>query len=462
MTRLIFAKDEQVINNNISINSSDYVYCYYEIFFSNFNSIKKDYPLTEEEIFEIERFIFDKSFNWCSGQGLFNDGVNFLDKFELLLFLEINPFLINLVKIHEIFSGKKSFPGGILVLDDGSPETGSIRTILDILKQEYAVIIVEKWKKPPRFGAFGLIKHLIKKVLATVRNPFKSPRFTGKSILICEQGGHKLTDNFIFKLINAGVRVISVYPSVLNVRKYFFNKYYYPLRRYFHRPVNLSLEEIKYPPIIFRGIDISDYFYFVFKKYLKEHYYSVTLTDRALRRIISKNSITEFIILFDRSPGLRVLIETCHQFGIKVSMIQHGVVCRDIFPPIAADRYLIWGEYTKRIYSPEELSRVEFLTVGTTNYEDIAEIKNLSSKSRTDFFKMFNLDPGRELIIFATQTNDWYVEENESLIHIKAILEEFRVNSNRDKYYMIIKVHPRDDEKPYGRLVKEFKLEGIV
>lgn len=467
MNRLIFARNEDIVSVNINTDPSDSVYCYYEPFFKDLNSAKAEVKLDQARIYQLEKFIFEVSDTWYGDHSLPVAGINFLSIFELMIFEFLNPFLINLEKIKLLNYKGNQYPGGILLLFDSSLEMKGIKFILDLLDIKYRIKYISPViESDIDISFFQTVKNNIKKFFFLIRNPFKRYRISKdkKVVMVCEHGGHSLTDSFIDKLICNRIYVLSAYPSLKLGLKYYWNKYYLPAKRYMKKEQSeLRIKDAWKNPIIFEGNDISDFFYENLEKEFQKFYFFCRKNSENIdKRLNYLPQIKNCLILFDRAPALRVLIDLCHKHNISVSMIQHGVLARDVYPPVASDNYLIWGDYSQSIYPDHDHGDTRYYTVGTTNYETLGQVKSTAEENKREFYREFNIPEEKQLIIFATQTNDWYVEENESLIHINAIMEEFRKNSNREKYYIVIKVHPRDDEKLYERLVKEMNMSEDV
>ncbi|MDD3626842.1 MAG: hypothetical protein PHV06_05935 [bacterium] len=373
-----------------------------------------------------------------------DEGYNKLKIFEL----ELNLYLLLFIKNY--FFLKNIREHDIYIIDDNSLE---IRVIKDVLKYQNINFSEIKFQDDSK-NISGKLKELITGLiyfLKRLNNIFIST----KELIYLETTSHPLMEKVFLHLLKNTKESIVVGNKHKGLFKYIFNP------RVFLAPKTKNKEEPKYfiPKLdeeVIEGIDIRE----VILRYLE----GVKINPKLMLKINSylspnKMNIKSAVFLFDRYPNQKLLIENFQKHNIPVYMIQHGIY-GELEPPIEADYFFIWGDYMEKLLRSYRNEKLQTIKTGNYLYKNYLEKKKeiLSAKER--FEKMYKIKLDKKVMVFVTQPNDNGFLDNDTYENLIPLLSEMK--NYMDDWNLIIKIHPREDEKIYSKILNSLGLSKKV
>lgn len=132
------------------------------------------------------------------------------------------------------------------------------------------------------------------------------------------------------------------------------------------------------------------------------------------RLVPLRNKIKGIVFTFDWSPVMRVVASVCAELQIPRILVPHESVFVDrnkYYWDIgskasvpAADVILGWGGLQKEIFIQRGFPEDRFLAMGAPKFD--VHVNYTAQLSRPQFARLFGLDPGKKIILFASQPLD--------------------------------------------------------
>ena len=204
----------------------------------------------------------------------------------------------------------------------------------------------------------------------------------------------------------------------------------------------------------FLGFDVTDFvkdvlkFYFGSRKYV----YEVALVQELFKNAI----ITEqpkLIVTIDESSDLsKPMLDYAKSVGIKTLAIQHAFL--EQYPAfsdtISPDKIAAWGVTSAGQYAAQGFPAEQIITTGSPKFDSLAGQKFDAAAVA----QKYGLGTNKKTILFGSQP----ILESELTTILNALINYVNTNDLQ----LIIKLHPRENEKFYKKFVEQIKNKCII
>lgn len=192
---------------------------------------------------------------------------------------------------------------------------------------------------------------------------------------------------------------------------------------------------------------------------------------------IFKRKRPKAILIYNEAGALRYpAVVAAKKLGIPVIAIQHGIIYEghpyyfhipaniagegDYINFVLPDKTCVYGNYEKNLLKTYGSFPAEKIVVtGAPRYDSL--FKKIS-KQNDDVFRRYRIPRGKKYLLWATQTHDKIMSSSgENIVNAEAVFSQM---SSMEGWYLIIKLHPGEDQKAklYRKMSKKYGLKVTI
>ena len=187
-----------------------------------------------------------------------------------------------------------------------------------------------------------------------------------------------------------------------------------------------------------------------------------------IRRLVPlRTTLTAVVVTFDWAPVMRIIVDVCRELRIPTILIPHESVFIDrskyywdpnsqASVPIC-DVILGWGSLQREIFLERGYPAERFQIVGAPKFDTYFNYK--PQLTRQQFCRLFGLDPGRKIILFASQPLDSQLDTAAALSSQRAAILDLLAYCERHEAQMIVRLPPSKDDI-LGSMLRDMLLRS--
>ena len=201
--------------------------------------------------------------------------------------------------------------------------------------------------------------------------------------------------------------------------------------------------------LTYRGVPLLALLDNRFQQFFSQRGPRLVETTEWLHREIELKKPGMLVVIEDVAPIARNLARLFKLRGLPVLVIQHGALLSDTagfeVMPLEADKQAVWGDLCRQWHLIRGRCPESQVVTGNPRFDPIALGYDCS---RAEICQKLNLDPGRGIILVATEWGEWSFESGENYIRttLKALLAF-------PEKQIVVKLHPAYHEH-YRRVVQ--------
>lgn len=199
--------------------------------------------------------------------------------------------------------------------------------------------------------------------------------------------------------------------------------------------------------------DLDLYFSIRFKWIM----YYIETSNALLKRL----NINLVATICDLMMNTRSVVMTANSKSIPTLLVQQGLQVDDsgrFFLPLTCDKMALWGLSDKK-YMEKFGVKGERLVVTGSSLHDNVSIKKISDRKGEELFEKLKLDKNKKTIMLASQAFEglWGEKTIEEIIELLVT----SLKDSADKQ-LIIKLHPREEDKMPKKIVERYNAKNVA
>jgi hypothetical protein len=184
--------------------------------------------------------------------------------------------------------------------------------------------------------------------------------------------------------------------------------------------------------------------------------YRYLVTKNALEYLFMHLKGKNLILSNDTLLASNTAIHVAKQQTITDYVLQHGFLTH-FYIPTTATNYIVWGEKAKEWFIHHK-AKTNVLPLGTPRLDEFSIIKKEETKIKRGFFKKYKIENSKKIFFYMShsQAPEYGIE-----IH-KKNFEALKTVIRNDKFQLIIKLHPSENEKLFNEVFTDFQDNIIL
>lgn len=190
-----------------------------------------------------------------------------------------------------------------------------------------------------------------------------------------------------------------------------------------------------------------------------------------VRRLVPLRSrIDGFIVTFDWSPIMRIIVTVCRDLGIPTILIPHEsvFVAREMYyvdinakasVPLS-DVILGWGNLQREIFTERGYPADRFISVGAPKFDSYHDYN--AQLTRSQYCRLFGLDPNKKIILFASQPLDSQLDAKVARLAQSTAIDDLLDYASTNDVQLIVRLPPSKDDILGAPLRQKITLSPVA
>ena len=157
----------------------------------------------------------------------------------------------------------------------------------------------------------------------------------------------------------------------------------------------------------------------------------------------------------------KTVINAAKNCKIPTFVSQHGLLQKPKpgYPPLYADKILLWGKLCSRTLREIGCDENKFVLIGNPSYDEWFTYLN-SEIDKSRIYRDLGIDKNLTIILCSISPKSHVRADSFRQDNITPIIELLKIVKENDSLFLIVKLHPGESPESYENLVHQFNVSN--